>query len=62
MIFPKEIDSFIGVSSVEAFSAALQVLKHDWSHIKPKMCLRQGPGSGVKHEIVFWCLKVCFKS
>ena len=41
-------------SSVEVFSAALQVLKHDWSHKRPKMCLRQGPSSGVKHENAFW--------
>ncbi|MBR1698686.1 MAG: hypothetical protein IJ714_02745 [Bacteroidales bacterium] len=44
----------VGVSSVEAFSAALQVLKHNWSHKRLKMCLRQDPGSGVKHENAFW--------
>ena len=46
--------SSVEASSVEAFSAVLQVLKHDWSHKRPKMCLRQGPSSGVKHENAFW--------
>ena len=42
--------------------SVLQELKHGLGCAGPKMCLRRGYGSGLKHESALWCREVCFKS
>ena len=40
----------------------LQELKHGFVRRRPKMCLRLGFGTGVKHDYATWLSKLCFNS